>query len=201
MSPDKLPEIDGDKIACQQILAADHSVFSIQWVVIPGLSPRTLSSVGLLERYLHHIQHCTAGIIRPVQTSAGVEFRLLASSLTLIQFSPPRNTLEAAEDRTILSISGGLLVDKQECDRGQLEFIVEETAAGSRLTLKLADYCPLLLGSRQPSVWRKWLYRFTQAYIHKMVTVNFLAMVYRSITGKPIRRGVINIVVRKGKAT
>ncbi len=112
----------------------------------------------------------------------------MASSLALLQFLPPRHIQEAAGDRTILSISGGLLVDKQECARGQLEFIVEETAAGSRLTLKLADYCPLLLGSRQPSLWRKWLYRFTQAYIHKIITVNFLAMVYPSITGKPVWR-------------
>ncbi len=201
MSPDRLPEIDADRIACQQILTADHSVFSIQWVVIPGVSPRTLSSASLLDRYLRYIQHCTAGIIRPVQTTAGVEFRLLASSWALIQFLPPRHTPGAPGDRTILNISGGLLVDKQECDRGQLEFIVEEIAAGSRLTLKLADYCPLLLGSKHPSLWRKWLYRFTQAYIHKVVTVNFLAMVYRSITGKPVRRGVVTIVVRKGITT
>ena len=33
MSPDKLPDIDAEKIACQQILEADHSVFSIQWIV------------------------------------------------------------------------------------------------------------------------------------------------------------------------
>ena len=201
MSPDRLPEIDADKIACQQVLAADHSVFSIQWVVIPGVSPRTIPSASLLERYLRYIRHCTAGIIRPVQTTAGVEFRLLASSLVLLQFLPPRHTPGPAGERTILRISGGLLVDRQECDRGQLEFIVEETTAGSRLTLKLADYCPLLLGSREPSRWRKWLYRFTQAYIHKVVTINFLARVYRSITGKPVRRGVVTIAVRKGVAT
>ena len=201
MTPDRLPEIDADKIACQQILEADRSVFSIQWVVIPGVSPRALSSARLLERYLRHIRHCTAGIVRPVQTPAGVEFRLLASSVALLQFLPPRHTPGAAGDRTILSISGGLLVDKQECDRGQLEFIVEETAAGSRLTLKLADYCPLLLGSSPPSLWRKRLYRFTQAYMHRIVTVNFLAAVYRSITGKSVRRGVVNIVVRKGETT
>lgn len=198
MSPDRLPEIDADTIACQQILEADHSVFSIQWVVIPGGSPRAISSDGLLERYLRYIQHCTAGIIRPVQTAAGIEFRLLASSWALLQFLPPRHTRDATGERTILNISGGLLVDKQECDRGQLDLMVDETAAGTRLTLKLADYCPLLLGSRQPSLWRKWLYRFTQAYIHKIVTVNFLATVYRSLTGKSVRRGVVNIVVRKG---
>lgn len=201
MSPDTLPDIDTDTIACQQVLEADHSVFSIQWVVISDVSPHTLPSASLLERYLHYIQRCTAGIIRPVQTTAGIEFRLLASSVALIQFLPPRHTQGATGERTILNISGGLLVDRQECDRGQLEFIVEETAAGSRLTLKLTDYCPLLLGSRQPSLWRKWLYRCTQAYIHKIVTVKFLAMVHRTITGKPAHRGVVNIVVRKGERT
>lgn len=201
MCPDKLPDIDAEKIACQQILETDHSVFSIQWIVIPDVSPRTVLSADLLQRYLQYIERCTFGIIRPAQTVEGIDLRLATSSLALIQFSTPQQIQRSTGERTILSISGGLLVQQQECDRGQLEFIVEETAAGSRLILKLADYCPLLLGSRQPSLWRKWLYRFTQAYIHKVVTVNFLAMVYRSVTGKSVSRGVVNIVVRKGNTT
>lgn len=201
MRRDKLPEIDAEQIACQQILEADHSVFSIQWIVIPGALPQSFSSATLLELYLNYIKRCTAGIIRPVQTAAGVEFRLLAGPLSLMQFLPPRQSRAANLEGTILNIAGGLLVDKHECDRGQLEFIVEQTITGNRLTLKLSDYCPLLLGSRHPSRWRKWLYRFTQAYIHKIVTVNFLARVYRQCTGKRLNRGVVHMVVRTGAAT
>lgn len=201
MIPDKLPDIDAEKIASQQILEADHSVFSIQWIVISEVSPQTISSDALLQRYLRYIRHCTMGIIRPVQSADGIEFRLAGSSLALFQFLPPRQIHESGGERIILCISGGLLVQQQECDRGQLEFISEKTAAGSRLTLKLSDYCPLLLGGREPSRWRKWLYRCTQAYLHKAVTVRFLAMVYRSVTGKPVRCGVVNMVVRQGSAT
>ncbi|HJV65691.1 MAG TPA: hypothetical protein VJ550_08160 [Geomonas sp.] len=93
------------------------------------------------------------------------------------------------------------MVQQKECERGKLEFIVEETPLGTRVTLKLSDYCPLLLGGSKPSVWRKWLYRFTQAYIHKITTVRFLAGVYQSITGKPVKKGVVTTVVRQGIRT
>lgn len=199
MSQDRLPEIDADKIACQQIIANDHSVFSIQWVFIPGISPGDLSSVNLCERYLQYIRHCTSGIISPVCIPDGVQFRLLNSSLSLLQFLSPRHESGGGVDRTIMNISGGILVDSHECDRGQLEFIVEESAAGCRFTMKLSDYCPLILGSRQPSRWRRLLYRFTQAYIHKIVTVNFLSKIYRDVTGKPLRRGVVKVAVREGR--
>jgi len=201
MNRDRLPETDADTIICQQILEADHSVFSIQSVVIPSVIQSPISSANLMEQYLRHIKNCTAGIIRPVQTINGIEFRLVKTSLALIQFLQPGNIITATGDITTLNICGGLLVNSHECDRGQLQFMVEKTGGGIRLTLKLADYCPLVLGGRNPSLLRKWLYRFTQAYIHKVVTVNFLSTLYRKITGKSVRRGVIHIAVRDGIAT
>lgn len=201
MSPDKLPDVEAEIIACQQILEEDHSVFSIQWVVIPPENHHALSSAELLDLYLRYIEKCTVNIIRPLRTADGVEFRLMKTSRALIKFNQPEHVETGDGERTILNISGGFLVQQKQCDRGQLEFIIEKTAAGTSVTLKLSDYCPLLLGGDQPSLLRKWLYRFTQAYIHKIVTVRFLAMVYRSVTGKPVRKGLVNIVVRKGIAT
>jgi len=79
--------------------------------------------------------------------------------------------------------------------------MVEAVENGTRATLKLSDYCPLILGSSQPSIWRKWLYRLTQAYLHKIVTVRFLAMVYRKMTGKRLTKDLVKIAVRQGKDT
>ena len=200
MSPDELPDLEAETIACQQVLQDDLSVFSIQWVVIPRAFDALPSDV-LLDLYLRYIERCTLKVIRSVRTADGVEFRLLRSSHALIRFSEPRRVEIGAGERTVLQIAGGMLVQQKQCDRGQLEFIVEGTSAGSRLTLKLSDYCPLLLGGNKPSLWRKWLYRFTQAYIHKVVIVRFLAMIYRNITGRPVKKGVVNIVVRQGTAT
>jgi len=201
MTPDKLPEVEAEIIACQQVLEDDHSVFSIQWVVIPREFHYSLSSAELLEWYLRYIQKYTLNVIRSVQTADGIEFRLMRSSRALMRFCQPQHIQVGDGEITVLHIAGGMLVQQKQCDRGQLEFIVEKTSAGSRVTLKVSDYCPLLLGSNNPSLWRKWLYRFTQACLHKIVTVRFLAMVYWRVTGKPVKKGVVKIVVRQGTAT
>ena len=201
MSPDKLPEIDNDRIACQQILAEDHSVFSIQWLVIPQGITAELTSDRLLRLYLDYIERFTLGLIRSVTAEEGVEFRLGGSSLAIIKFSPPISEKTADGEKSTLRISGGLLVQPKECARGQLDFMIESLDAGSRVTLKLSDYCPLILGSSRPSLWRKWLYRLTQAYLHKTVTIRFLAMVYRQATGNRLKKDVVRIAVRKGKET
>ncbi len=201
MHPDRLPEIDQDRVACQQVLEEDHSVFSIQWLVIPPGFHCELSSEGLLQLYHEYIEHCTLGIIRSVERDSGVEFRLLGSSVAILRFSPALTVKTASGEKTTLRISGGFLVQPKQCDKGQFEFFVETVASGTRLTLKLSDYCPLLLGSSQPSIWRKWLYRLTQAYLHKIVTLHFLAIVYRKVTGEKLKSGTIRIAVRKGAET
>jgi len=201
MYRDRIPETDPDKIAFQQILEEDHSVFSIQSVVIPFGDPDGLTSTGLLRLYLDYIKRCTFGLIQPEESHDGIAFRLAGTSAAIIKFSPQLLAESGGIQKTTLRISGGLLVQPEECDRGQLDFLVEAVTTGTRATLKLSDYCPLILGSNQPSLWRKWLYRLTQAYLHKIVTIRFLAMVYRKMTGKRLTQDVVRIAVRHGKDT
>lgn len=201
MKQDTIPEIDNNKIACQQILEADHSVFSLQMVVIPTGEYPKLASVDLLHLYLEYIQRVTLGLIRPGETPDGIQFRLAGTKLTLIEFSPPQTERSEESQKTTICICGGVLVQPQECDRGQLDFIIETVSAGTRVILKLSDYCPLLLGNNRPSFWRKLLYRLTQAYIHKIVTIGFVAMTYKKITGRRPSRKVVSVAVRHGKNT
>jgi len=201
MQRDKIPETDKDRIAFQQILEEDHSVFSIQTVVIPSGKSGELTSVELLRLYLDYIKRCTLGLIQPEESPDGIAFRLIGTSASIIKFSPQLFAENGDIQKTTLCISGGLLVQPKECDRGQLDFMVESVATGIRATLKLSDYCPLILGSSHPSLWRKWLYRLTQAYLHKIVTIRFLAMVYRKNTGIRLTKDVVRIAVRQGKDT
>jgi len=201
MNRDKLPEMDKDKIAFQQILEADHSVFSIQTVVIPTEKSGLLTADMLLQLYFDYIERFTCGLIRTAENPDGIELLLTGTKLALIKFSPRLSTGSGLTQKTTLHISGGFLVQPEECDRGQLDFMVEAVADGTRATLKLSDYCPLILGSSQPSIWRRWLYRLTQAYLHKMVTVRFLAIVYKKITGTQLTKDLVRIAVRQGKDT
>jgi hypothetical protein len=201
MNQDRLPEIEIGRVACQQILEKDNSIFSIQWVILPLGIDYELTSGRVLQLYLDYIMHFTLGIIRSVESDNGLEFRLAGSSIAIISFAPPRLENTAEGEKTTLRISGGLLVQPKECDMGQLEFLVEAVESGCRVTLKLSGFRPLLLGSRQPSLWRKWLYRLTQASLHKTVTIRFLAMVYRKITGERLKKGVVRIALRKGEET
>jgi len=199
MYPDSLPETENYKVACQQILEEDHSVFSIQWVVLPPGSERELTSERLLQLYLDYVRRFTLGIIHSFKNDNGIEFRLTGSSVAIIRFSPPLPESTADGEKTTLRITGGVLVQLKECDRGQFEFFVESTESGCRVTLKLSAFRPFLLGSSRPPLWRKWLYRLTQAYIHKVVTIHFLTMVYRKIAGEKLKKGVMRIAIRKGE--
>lgn len=201
MQPVAETKPDYHEIACQQILAEDQSVFSIQWVEIPGTVPPQLTSDWLLQRYLAHIKRCTATIICPAMTENGLELRLGNSRLSLISFNPPLHAVTKESNRTSLSICGGFLVQPRECDRGQLDFLVEQVDDGFRISLQLSDFCPLLLGSKKPARWRKLLYRTTQAYIHKLVTVRFLARVHRQLTGSRPKTRVVKVVLRQGEET
>lgn len=185
------------EIACQQVLLDDASVFSVQWSVFPASLAPPLSPKMLLDHYLAYIRRCTAGIIRPHVTPGGIEFRLLFSRLSLITFLPPAMEPDAA----VLRICGGLLVQSRECTRGELRFGVVREPEGVRVSLQLTDFCPLILGSRSPSRLRRWLYRFTQAFIHRLVTVRFLAMLYRELAGALARVRVVPVRVRDGQPT
>ncbi len=199
MNSAKRPEAVDEWIACQQILAEDHSIFSVQRLLLSAEVSGSITSAELLNLYLDFVERCTLGIIRVARSADSVEFRLAGRGAALLSFAAPLHEKGADTEKTALRISGGLLVQPLECDRGQLEFMVERSAAGTRLSLQLADFCPLLLGSRRPSLLRKWLYRLTQAYIHKAVTIRFLRMVYRQLTGRKLPGETVMIVVRKGE--
>lgn len=183
------------EIACQQVLADDSSVFSIQWSDLPQTIAGNISAEQLISRYLQYIKKCTLTLIRPIILDSGVEFRLAGSAISLITFLPPVYT----HDSVTLYICGGFLVQPHQCDRGELRFGVERLSENIRLSIELSDFCPLILGNQSPSLLRLLLYRFTQAAIHRLVTVRFLSMLYEELFGHSVKTKVINAAVRSGK--
>ncbi len=183
------------EISCQQVLLDDNSVFSVQWSVFPSDIAGALSPQELMTRYLDYIRSCTLSVIRPLQLNNGIEFRLLGSRLSLISFLPP--ALE--KDDLVIRICGGFLVQPRQCHRGELRFTVAPDREGVRVSLQLSDFCPLLLGSPTPSRTRFWLYRLTQAAIHKLVTLRFLTLLYRELYGSSARVRVVAARVREGQ--
>ncbi len=191
---------DNQEIACQQVLMEDSSVFSIQWSMFPAAICAGLTPRHLLYRYLAYIRRATLTIIRPYESSTGVEFRLLGSRLSLISFQPA--IIESTQDSrafALLRICGGLLVQPRQCERGEMRFGIETTVQGVRVSLLLSDFCPLILGGPSPSTIRRILYQLTQAAIHRLVTVRFLALLYRDLAGRSSAVRLVNINVRDGR--
>ena len=190
-----MPIFSHQEISCQQVLVDDSSVFSVQWSVFPRRISGTLSPENLIDRYLTYIRSCTFSIIRPLQLESGIEFRLLGSGLSLISFLPAYVEGDAA----VLRICGGYLVQSRQCHRGELRFMIESRQEGVRVSLQLSDFCPLILGSPSPSRIRFWLYRLTQAAIHRLVTIRFLVLLYRELAGTSAGVRVVNVHVRDGQ--
>lgn len=189
--------IRNQEISCQQVLVEDFSVFSVQWSVFPARIAGGLSAEHLLQRYLAYIRRCTAGIIRPLQGPQGIEFRLWGSDMSLISFLPPVTN----DHNVILQICGGVLVQPRQCKRGELQFVVEQVEEGVKVELQLSDFCPLILGSPSPSFIRRWLYRLTQALIHRLVTIRFLVLLHRELVGTRATVRVLRVRVRDGHPT
>lgn len=183
------------EIACQQVMVDDASVFSVQSADLPKIIAAELSAAELLLRYLGYIKKFTLTLIRPVALQSGIEFRLIGTRRSLMSFLPP----EYADDFATLRICGGFLVQPRQCDRGELRFGVEHLPESTRISLQLSDFCPLILGSRSPSPLRFWLYRLTQAAIHRLVTVRFLSLLCHELAGPSAAVRVVNVVVRAGK--
>ena len=183
------------EIVCQQVLVEDSSVFSIQWGTFPREIASELTPPMLVNRYLSYIRRTTLSIIRPVASADGIEFRLLATRWSLISFLNPVEE----RDTVIMRICGGLLVQQRHCDRGELRFTVEPRSGGIRVTLQLSGYCPLILGGPTPSKVRYWLYRLTQAAIHRLVTVRFLVLLYRDLAGPAACVKVVAGQIREGR--
>lgn len=188
-----MAEEDRFEIACAQVLQKESSVLSVQWTVLPssaGMTPERL-----LERYLDHIRRYTLGLIRPSRTPEGISFRLTGAGVDLLAFQGPSR---GADGSLTLAICGGVLVERGSCDRGELTFGCEEVSGGTRVALRLSNYCPLLLGAA-PGRWRKGLYRFTQAAIHRLVTVRFLVRLQREAAGRHICCRVVRIPEVEGE--
>lgn len=183
------------EVVCQQVMTEDASIFSVQWTDIPAVLTTQLSADDLLCRYLGYVRKFTFGLIRPLTLESGIEFRLFGTQLSLIKFLPA----EHSDTFVTLRICGGILVQPRQCDRGELRFGVEHKLESVRASLQLSDFCPLILGSNSPSPLRLWLYRVTQAALHRLVTVRFLALLYRELSGPYARVRVKNIVVRAGR--
>jgi hypothetical protein len=189
------------EIGCQQILEHDSAVFSTQMMTLPFDLAHGIDPPFLFARYLLYIRRFTLSLVRPRASADGVEFRLLDTNIVLLRFRGPVSREAAGGEQSLtLFIDGGLLVQPKQCDRGELAFLVADTVAGLRVTLQLSEFCPLLLGNQRPSLMRKWLYRLTQAYIHKVVTIRFLARLYRELAGPGARIKVVKVLLREGEA-
>ena len=183
------------EISCQQVMVDDASIFSIQWTDLPAVIAGALSVEQLLGKYLGYIKKCTLTLIQPVVLESGIEFRLIGTGVSLISFLPP----VYADGFATLRICGGLLVQPRQCDQGELRFGVEHLPGYQRVSLQLSDYCPLILGSQSPSRVRFWLYRVTQAAIHRLVIVRFLSLLYHELAGTSAGVRVVKVAVRSGK--
>ncbi len=188
-------------LACQQILTEDASVFSVQWLVLPAAIARGITPELLLERYRQHIRRFTLALVQPRALEGRMAFCLGPSNLALLEFTGPTYFSEGEVEGVRLQICGGFLVQPAMCDRGQLELVTEKTGEGLKVTLRLSDFCPLLLGNEKPAAWRRWLYRMTQAAIHKLVTVRFLLRLYRDLAGPEACVRVVAVRVREGRRT
>ena len=186
-------------IFCQQLLMPDASVFSIQWTVFPEQCAAKLTPDFILEKYLSYLQRFTFSMVRPHITDSGLEFRLFSTKLHLLAFAMPRYSDENGVRSVTLHICGGPFVQSKRCDRGSFSFLAGKTDMGISVTLQLSDYHPRLLGSTNPGWVRKLLYRLTQAYMHKIVTVRFLSNLYRELTGEKTLFRVVKARVRSGE--
>ena len=187
------------EIACQQVLKNDASVFSIQWILLPARHAATLTPRFLLERYLAYLRRFTFSLVRPVKTADGLEFRILSTKTSLLNFAAPEFSTQGVVHSANLRICSGLFLQKGFCNNGKFSFMAESISGGVRVTLQLSDYYPRLLGSRTPSLSRKWLYRLTQAFIHRIVTVRFLARLYRDLEGEKVRFRTVKVYVQSGE--
>lgn len=177
-------------------MAEDASIFSVQWADLPLTMAGAISAKELLGRYLVYIKKCTLTLICPVILENCIEFRLIGTERSLISFLPPIYDGGSAT----LRICGGFLVQPHRCDRGELRFGVEHLPGSARVSLQLSDFCPLILGNRSPSLVRFWLYRGTQAAIHRLVTVRFLSRLHHEIAGPSTGVRIVKVAVRAGKA-
>jgi len=177
------------KIASSDFIREDHSVFSRQWIELPHADLPLLTPAFLVESYLCYLRKSTLSIIRPVRSGGKTIFALFGSFLPLLIFSGPEFSEDDHAQSAILRINGGLLVQRNECGKGMLSFKIEVVGEGVKVAVEVSDYCPLLLGRAKPSKLRKWLYRCTQALLHRKITSRFLYYLHSQLESGKSRRG------------
>jgi hypothetical protein len=168
-------------IEFHQVLKTDGTVHSHQWIVLPATCVPGLSVEDIVSRYLTFLRFCTLGLVNPERNADGITLRFLG--LPLIRLYLPVVTRNETATHADLFINGGLLVQRDSCTKGQLRFTIISAPEQMRIEIRLSDYCPLFLGSHTPTRFRKWLYHITQASLHKLVTIRFMANLYSDLTG------------------
>jgi hypothetical protein len=168
-------------IEFHQVLKTDGTVHSHQWIVLPATCAPGLSVEDIVSRYLVFLRFCTLGTVNPERNAGGIALRFLG--LPLIRLCLPVVTRNETATHADLLINGGLLVQRDSCSRGQLRFSIISAPEQMRIEIRLSDYCPLFLGFHPSTRLRKWLYHITQASIHKLVTIRFLASLCSDLTG------------------
>ena len=192
-------KVASGEIAWQQVLLQDGSVFSVQWLVVPGRSGASVTGRLLLDRYLRFVRTCTLSLVCPVAHADGIKFRLVASSLAFLRFAPPEYERLEQGGAVHLHTVGGLLVRAGEPGTGRFSFFTVPEDGGLRITLQLLYCRPLLLGSGHPSRLRRFCFSATQGRIHRALTVRFLCGLYRELTGETGRVRVKQVKVREGE--
>ncbi len=169
------------KIASMEVILGGHSVFSRQCIKIPHIDKALITLPFLVDSYMAYIRKCTLSIVQPVQSRGKTTFALFGSSFPLLIFSGPEFSTNDLSQTAALRIEGGLLVQRNECDKGMFSLIIELVEEGVQIAVQVCDYCPLLLGGPKPSPVRKWIYRWTQAFFHRMIVSGFLCHLSRRL--------------------
>lgn len=168
-----------------------HGAVDSAQEAIATLPERTLDQLWhphYLERlarsYWRYLTRVSLGLIRVVYAPHSRTVVLLTSRLPLLRFRAPE--YEAAGDGGSVTwrIERGLLVAREGRGKGYLRIAVrrleqESTAqaeglAALGLVVEVRNFYPWLRGSGRFARFGAWLYRQTQARIHRRVTFGFL---------------------------
>jgi len=187
------------EVLCQQVLQPDGTVFSVQSLDLPKAMATAVDARSVMDRYFAFIRSHTLGFVRPTTTAAGgVEFRLLSFRLSLLSFSPPRYQCNRNGTAASLDLSGGVLM-QGPCASGVFSLVTEEVGENIRVTVQLDRFRPALMGcDTPPTAPRRFLYRLTQASVHKRATIAFLMRFYREFSGVKARSEVKEVRLREG---
>jgi hypothetical protein len=198
-SEQQMPKKEEVEIRYQQILQPDGSVFSAQSLSFPSSCRDAVTTEAMLDSYLIHVRRTTHSLVRPVADGSGIRFTLFGLPVALLRFAPPQRIAGAGREELRLQITGGVLVQREESHSGTFSFIISRVAGGVQVAVELADYCPMLLGSRHPSIFRRVLYQLTQARIHMSTGVKYLSTLYRDVTGHEAIPRKVKVSLRPGK--